>query len=61
LVNYADYPVDSVTKHVLGNFSKATLFTPDGKSKPIEVYKNEEGTGVDIDTVGTAATVRLET
>jgi len=61
LVNYADYPVDSVTMHVLGNFSKATLFTPDGKSKPIEVYKNEEGTGVDIDTVGTAATVRLET
>jgi len=61
LVNYADYPVDSVTMHVLGNFSKATLFTPDGKTKSLEVYKNEEGTGVDIDAVAIAATVRLET
>ncbi len=61
LVNYADYPVDSVTMHVLGNFSKATLFTPDGKTKALEVYKNEEGTGVDIDAVAVVATVRLET
>ena len=61
LVNFSDYPVDSVTMHVLGNFTKATLFTPDGKSKQLEVYKNDEGTGVDIDSVGVAATVRLET
>ena len=60
LVNYADYPVDNVTMHVLGNFTKATLFTPDGKTKQLEVYKNDEGTGVDIDTVGVAATVKLE-
>ncbi len=60
LVNYSDYPVDNVTVHLLGSFSKATLFTPDGKTQSLEIYKTDEGSGVDIDTVGTAATVKLE-
>jgi len=60
LVNYADYPVENVTMHVLGDFHKATLFTPDGKTKELEVYKNDEGTGVDIDSVAVVAAVRLE-
>ena len=59
LVNYADYPVDNVTVHVLGEFHHARLFTPDGKEKELEAYKNEEGTGVDIDAVGICATLRL--
>ena len=60
VVNYSDYPVDSVTMHVLGSFTKATVYTPDGKSKPLEVYKTDEGTGVDLDSVGVVATVKLE-
>jgi hypothetical protein len=60
VINYSDYPVDSVTMHVLGTFTKATLFTADGKSKPLEVYKTDEGTGVDLDSVAVVATVRLE-
>ena len=46
--------------HVLGSFTKATVYTPDGKSKPLEVYKTDEGTGVDLDSVGVVATVKLE-
>ena len=60
LVNYADYPVENVTVHVLGDFHHARLFTPDGKEKDLVAYKNEEGTGVDIDLVGVCATIRLE-
>ncbi|MDQ6678449.1 MAG: hypothetical protein M3Z09_14275 [Acidobacteriota bacterium] len=60
LVNYADYPVENVTMHVLGDFRKATLYTPDGRTKALEVYKNDEGTGVDIDSVAVVAAVRLE-
>ncbi|MCU1261272.1 MAG: hypothetical protein JWO80_4157 [Bryobacterales bacterium] len=60
LVNYSEYPVENVTVHVLGEWHHAKLITPDGKEKDLEVYKNDEGTGVDIDAVGVTATVRLE-
>lgn len=40
--------------------SKATLFTPDGKTQALEIYKTDEGSGVDTDRVRTAATVKLE-
>jgi hypothetical protein len=60
LVNYADYPVENVTLHVLGKFTKATLILPGGKEQKLEVYPVEEGTGVDVDSVGIVATVRLE-
>jgi hypothetical protein len=60
LVNYSDYPVENVTLHVLGTFTKATLILPGGKEQPLEAYPVEEGTGVDVDSVGVVATVRLE-
>jgi hypothetical protein len=60
LVNYASYPVDSVTVHLLGDWKHARLYTPDGKEREIEVYKNDEGTGVDIDLVSVCATLRLD-
>jgi hypothetical protein len=60
LVNYSDYPVENVAMHYLGEFKHATLITPDGSDKPLEVYKTEEGWGVDVDRVGICATVRLE-
>jgi hypothetical protein len=60
LVNYSDYPVENVTLHVLGKFTKATLILPGGKEQKLEVYPVEEGTGVDVDSVGIVATVRLE-
>jgi len=60
LVNYADFPVESVTVHVLGNFARARLYTPEDGEHTLEVYKNEEGTGVDIDKVSVCATLRLD-
>jgi hypothetical protein len=60
LVNYADFPVDSVTLHYLANFSRATLITPEGAEKKLEIYKTEDGWGVDIDRVTTTAAIRLE-
>ena len=60
LVNYSNYPVDSVTVHVLGDFHTATLYRPESAEKKLETYKAEHGTGVDIDLVNISATLRLE-
>jgi hypothetical protein len=60
LVNYADYPVESVAVHVLGDFKRARLYTPEDGEKTLEVYKTDEGTGVDIDKISVCATLRLD-
>jgi hypothetical protein len=60
LVNFADYPVESIAVHVLGDFKHARLYTPEDGERTLEVYKNEEGTGVDIDKVSVCATLRLD-
>src|SRR5690349_2816044 len=60
LVNYSNYPVESVTVHALGEFHKAYLYTPEAPEKKLAVYKVDEGTGVDIDVVNVSATIRLE-
>ena len=60
LVNFADYPVESVAVHVLGAFTHARLYTPEDGERDLEVYKNDEGTGVDIDKVSVCATLRLD-
>ena len=60
LVNYSNYPVDNVTVHVLGEFHRAWLYTPEAPEKKLDVYKVDEGTGVDIDLVNVSATLRLE-
>ncbi len=60
LVNYSDYPVENVAMHYLGEYKRATLITPGGADKALEVYKTEEGWGVDVDRVGVCATVKLE-
>ena len=36
------------------------VITPEGKPKPLEVYKTEDGWGVDIDRVVVCATIKLE-
>ena len=60
LVNYSDYPVENVAMHYLGEYKHATLITPGAADKSLEVYKTEEGWGVDVDRVGVCATIRLE-
>lgn len=60
LVNYSDYPVENVALHYLDEYKIATLITPGAADKKLEVYKTEEGWGVDVDRVGVCATIRLE-
>ena len=60
LVNYSDYPVENVAMHFLGDYKRATLITPGASDRELEVYKTEEGRGVDVDRVGVCATVKLE-
>ena len=60
LVNYSNYPVESVAVHVLGEFHTRTLYTPEGGERALEVYKTEEGSGVDIDKISVCATLRLD-
>ncbi|MBK9166422.1 MAG: hypothetical protein IPM24_03040 [Bryobacterales bacterium] len=62
IVNFSEYPVESVAVHFQGKFTKATLWTPEGGEQALEVYPAEEGaaTGVDIPQVSVWATVRLD-
>jgi len=60
IVNYSDYAVENVTLHYLGDYKHATLTTPEGIEKRLEIYRAEEGWGVDIDKVNVCATIRLE-
>jgi hypothetical protein len=60
LVNYSDYPVENVAMHFLGEFKHATLTGPDIPSKTLDIYKTEEGWGVDVDRIGVCATITLE-
>ena len=56
LVNYSGFPVENVTVHVLGKFTRHTAGSG-GRTKKVEVYEVEEGTGIDIDSVNVAATL----
>jgi hypothetical protein len=60
LINYSGYPVENVTVHMLKEFLHARLDTPEGGRKDLELYKTEEGSGVDIDSVSVCATVILD-
>ena len=60
LVNYSEFAVENVTVHALGKFKKAHLFLPGDVEKDLEVYDQEDGSGVDLDKVDVVATVRFD-
>lgn len=60
LVNYSGYPVENVTVHLLNRYKTATLLAPGAEPKKLQVYDNEEGSGVDIDNIAITATLLLE-
>ena len=59
LVNYTDYPVEQISLHLEGKWSKATVLTPQG-NRAGDLYPLEEGTGVDVDKVVDVAIVIVE-
>jgi len=60
LVNYTDFPVESITAHILGTYTHARLYAPGNEPRDLPVYKVEEGTGVDIDKIDVLATLVLD-
>ena len=60
LVNYSDFPAESLTAHVLGTWKKATLLSPGAAPRKLELYEVEEGMGIDVPLVRTYATIVLE-
>ena len=60
LVNYADFPVDSIAVHLLGKYSKITIYRPDRAPKTLTAYENEDGPGVDIDLLESTAILIAE-
>ena len=59
LANYSDYPVENITVHVLGKYQSATLHRPGETPRPVAGYDIEEGTGFDIDRIGSVGTLVL--
>ena len=60
LVNYSDYPVEQVSIMFPEGYRKATLITPDGPARTLEISRNSEGSGVIVPTVPVCATVEVE-
>ncbi len=60
LVNYSDFPVDSVAAHLLGKYSKITIHWPERQPKALVPYETEDGTGVDIDILESTAILIAE-
>ncbi len=60
LVNYSGYPVENITIRFPGNLKSARMLSPEGKPRELEMYPSREDTTVEIDKVGTFATLILE-
>jgi hypothetical protein len=60
ILNYTNYPVESISVQVLGKFTRARLFAPEAPPQDLEVYPIEDGVGVDIPRVAVLAALVLE-
>jgi hypothetical protein len=60
LVNYSDYPVEDISVMFPDEYKKATLITPEGAAKTLEVSRGMEGLGVTIDKMSVCATIEIE-
>lgn len=60
LVNYTDYPVESITAFVQGKYKRARLITPENAPRELTVYDAPEGTGVEIEKLGLCGVIILE-
>jgi hypothetical protein len=60
LVNYTNYPVESIAAHFLGKFTRARLLSPDQQARELELYPVDGGVGCDIPRVAALAALVLE-
>lgn len=59
LLNYSDYPVQDISLHLLGKFTKARMLTPTGESTPA-VYPIEEGIEIEVARLADVAVIVVE-
>jgi len=60
LVNYSDYPLDSMTVRLVGKFTSAMLYTPGEQPKKVDLYDAEGGgTEAFIDKLTTIGAIVL--
>jgi hypothetical protein len=59
-VNYSGFPVEDITIHLLGKFSRARLLQPEVPAKELTLYPTEEGVGIEISRVSTVAAIEIE-
>ncbi len=60
LANYTDYPAEDITLHILGRWNKATLETPGGASRQLNMYPVKENTAIEIPKLFRMGAVRIE-
>jgi len=60
LVNYTDFPAESITVHALGSWKRVRILEPGGIVKDLESYPVAGGTGVDLEALATVAAVQFE-
>ncbi len=59
-VNYTDYPIESITVHLNGAYHSAKLLAPGKAPTAIDLFEQDNGTGMFIDSIGGVAAVVLE-
>ena len=60
LVNYSDYPLDSMTVRLVGKFTSAMLYAPGEEPKKVELYDAEGGgTEIFVDKLRTIGAIVL--
>ncbi len=60
LLNFTDYPGETITIHALGNWKHARMYQPEGPPKDLPVYPVKEGTAVEVDRFATAIAIQFE-
>ncbi|MBM3744308.1 MAG: hypothetical protein FJW34_00750 [Acidobacteria bacterium] len=55
LVNFTNYPIESVTVHLTDKYRRARLYAPGRAPADLELYPIDGGMGVDLDRVGVCA------
>ena len=57
---YADFAAETVAVQVPGQWKRARLYRSDGSVVELQTYPVREGSGIDIDRIEAAATLRVD-
>jgi len=60
LINYSDYPAEAITARFSRPWKRARLYRPEAPPRDLLVYPAKEGTGVEIERIGSLATLVMD-